>query len=139
MNRTLYKANIATRDAHPAPADGFAGIELQGRHYDERVAAGEALLNILPTVQDTQTVHIGSLRGFDVEVSLEAFGKHFLALKGEFEYEDSDARGNISARCGDLAPFPLLVLDILQHIFDIDFNCIIIENILSIQHAPLWR
>ena len=93
------EADVATRDAHPAPADSFAGIELQGLHYDERVAAGEALLNILPTVQDTQPVHVGSFRGFDVEVSLEAFGKHVLTLKGALEHHvelGADARGNIS-------------------------------------------
>ena len=93
------EADIKTRDAHPAPADGFAGIELQGRHYDERVAAGEALLNILPMVQDTQPVHIGSFRGFDVEVSLEAFGKHVLTLKGTLEHHvelGADARGNVT-------------------------------------------
>ena len=93
------EADIKTRDAHPAPADGLAGIELQGQHYDERVAAGEALLNILPTVQDTQPVHVGSFRGFDVEVSLEAFGKHVLTLKGALEHHvelGADARGNIS-------------------------------------------
>ena len=93
------EADVATRDAHPAPADSFAGIELQGQHYDERVAAGEALLNILPTVQDTQPVHVGSFRGFDVEVSLEAFGKHVLTLKGALEHHvelGADARGNIS-------------------------------------------
>ena len=96
---TGCEADVATRDAHPAPADGFAGIELQGQHYDERVAAGEALLNFLPTVLDTQPVHIGSFRGFDVEVSLEAFGKHVLTLKGALEYHvelGTDARGNVT-------------------------------------------
>ena len=93
------EVDVATRDAHPAPADSFAGIELQGLHYDERVAAGEALLNILPMVQDTQPIHIGSFRGFDVEVSLEQFGKHVLTLKGTLEHHvelGADARGNIS-------------------------------------------
>ena len=96
---TGCEADVATRDAHPAPADGFVGIELQGRHYDERVAAGEALLNILPMVQDTQPVHIGSFRGFDVEVSLEQFGKHVLTLKGALEHHvelGADARGNVT-------------------------------------------
>ena len=93
------EADTKTRDAHPAPVDGFAGIELQGQYYDERVAAGKALLNILPTVQDMKPVHIGSFRGFDVEVSLEAFGKHVLTLKGALEYHvelGADARGNVT-------------------------------------------
>ena len=54
---------------------------------------------VLPMVQDTQPVHVGSFRGFDVEVSLEAFGKHVLTLKGALEYHvelGEDARGNIS-------------------------------------------
>ena len=87
-----------TRDAHPAPADSFAGIELQGLHYDERVAAGEALMQILPTIMDTEPVHVGSFRGFDVEVSLEQFGKHVLTLKGALEHHvelGADARGNL--------------------------------------------
>ncbi len=93
------EVDVATRDAHPAPADSFAGIELQGLHYDERVAAGEALMQILPTIMDTEPVHIGSFRGFDVEVSLEQFGKHVLTLKGTLEHHvelGADARGNIS-------------------------------------------
>ncbi len=93
------EADTKTRDAHPAPVDSFAGIELQGLHYDERVAAGEALMQILPTIMDTEPVHIGSFRGFDVEVSLEQFGKHVLTLKGALEYHvelGEDARGNVT-------------------------------------------
>ena len=93
------EVDVATRDAHPAPADSFAGIELQGLHYDERVAAGEALMQILPTIMDTDPVHVGTFRGFDVEVSLEQFGKHVLTLKGTLEHHvelGADARGNVT-------------------------------------------
>ena len=93
------EVDVATRDAHPAPADSFAGIELQGLHYDERVAAGEALMQILPTIMDTEPVHVGTFRGFDVEVSLEQFGKHVLTLKGTLEHHvelGADARGNVT-------------------------------------------
>ena len=92
------ESDIQTRDAHPVPADSFVGIELDGVRYTERIAAGEALLNLLPTVQDTKPVHVGSFRGFDVEVSLEQFGKHVLTLKGAAEHHvelGSDALGNI--------------------------------------------
>ena len=90
--------DIQTRDAHPAPVDGFAGIELRGRQFTERIAAGEALLKILPTVQDTKPVHVGAFRGFDVEVSLAEFGKHVLTLKGAAEHHvelGADALGNV--------------------------------------------
>ena len=92
------ESDIHTRDTHPAPADSFVGIELDGVRYTERVAAGEALLNILPTVQDTRNVHVGSFRGFDVEVSLEQFGKYVLTLNGASEHHvvlGADALGNI--------------------------------------------
>ena len=92
------ESDIHTRDTHPAPADSFVGIELDGICYTERVAAGEALLNLLPTVQDTKPVHVGSFRGFDVEASLEQFGKHVLTLKGSSEHQvelGSDALGNV--------------------------------------------
>ena len=90
--------DIQTRNAHPAPEEGFAGIELNGANYTERVAAGEALLNFLPEAQDMKPVHVGSFRGFDVGVALEHFGKHVLTLSGAAEHHvelGSDARGNI--------------------------------------------
>ena len=92
------ESDIQTRDAHLVPADSFVGIELDGVRYTERIAAGEALLNLLPTVQDTKPVHVGSFRGFDVKVSLEQFGKHGLTLKGAAEHRielGADALGNI--------------------------------------------
>ena len=95
---TSLESDIQTRDAHPVPADGFSGIELDSVHYNERVAAGEALLNLLPTVQDMEPVHIGSFRGFDVEISLSEFCKYSLTLNGAAEYKvelGSDALGNI--------------------------------------------
>ena len=95
---TSLESDIQTRDAYPVPADGFAGIELDGVRYTERVAAGEALLNLLPTVQDMEPVHVGSFRGFDVEISLSEFGKYSLTLKGAAEHHvelGSDALGNI--------------------------------------------
>ena len=92
------ESDIGMRDTHPAPADSFAGVELDGIRYTERVAAGEALLNLLPMVQDTRPVHVGSFRGFEVEVSLEQFGKYGLTLKGAAEHRielGADALGNI--------------------------------------------
>ena len=92
------ESDIQTRDAHPTPSDSFVGIELDGIRYKDRIAAGEALLNILPTVQDTRHVHVGSFRSFEIEVSLEQFGKYGLTLKGAAEHRvelGADALGNI--------------------------------------------
>ena len=95
---TSLESDIQTRDAHPVSADGFVGIELDGVRYTERVAAGEALLQLLPTVQDMEPVHVGSFRGFGLEISLSEFGKYSLALKGAAEHKvelGSDALGNV--------------------------------------------
>ena len=102
------ESDIGMRDTHPVPADGFAGVELDGVRYTERIAAGEALLNLLPTVQDTKPVHVGSFRGFEVEVSLEQFGKHGLTLKGAAGHHvelGADALGKRKADGENLAVF----------------------------------
>ena len=55
-------------------------------------------MKILPTVQDMESVHVGSFRGFDVEISLSEFGKYSLTLKGTAEHHvelGSDALGNV--------------------------------------------
>ena len=90
--------DIQTRGAHPAPEEGFAGIELNGANYAERAAAGEALLNFLPEVRCTGSLRAGSFRGFEVEISLSEYGKRTLALKGQLRHIielGTDARGNI--------------------------------------------
>ena len=90
--------DIQTRGAHPAPEEGFAGIELNGANYTERAAAGEALLSFLPEVKCTGSLRAGSFRGFDVEISLSEYGKRTLALKGQLRHIielGTDARGNI--------------------------------------------
>ena len=90
--------DIQTRGAHPAPEDGFVGIELNGANYTERAAAGEALLNFLPEVKCTGSLRAGSFRGFEVEISLSEYGKRTLALKGQLRHIielGTDARGNI--------------------------------------------
>ena len=95
----------------PYYAHGFLGgygYDLFGPTHDDPDQLGwdsaEAvsythLMQILPTIMDTDPVHIGSFSGFDVEVSLEQFGKHVLTLKGTLEHHvelGADARGNIS-------------------------------------------
>ncbi len=92
------ESDVGTRDAHPAPVDGFAGIELDGVHYTKRVAAGEALLNLLPSVPYKSSIRVGSFRGFDVEMALSQYGRYTVALKGKLRYSielGEDARGNI--------------------------------------------
>lgn len=88
--------------AEPAAAvkevsQGFAGMVIKGTAYEDREAAGAALLEACKEVKDTEPVMIGSYRGFTMSVSVSLF-KHKLALKGEMTHEadlGADIRGNL--------------------------------------------
>ncbi len=90
-----------TEPAAPAAAkevsQGFAGMVIKGTTYEDREAAGAALLEACKEVKDTEPVMIGSYRGFTMSVSVSLF-KHKLALKGEMTHEADlglDVRGNL--------------------------------------------
>ncbi len=78
-------------------SQGFAGMVIKGTTYEDREAAGAALLEACKEVKDTEPVMIGSYRGFTMSVSVSLF-KHKLALKGEMTHEADlglDVRGNL--------------------------------------------
>lgn len=94
-----FHADIKTVTAHPLPEDGFAGMEVCGQHYTEKAEAGEAILAACKQVQGTETIPLGSYRGFQMELSFESFTKEFqIALKGEMTHRVSlgtSAAGNM--------------------------------------------
>ena len=70
---------------------------VKGTAYEDREAAGAALLEACKEVKDAEPVMIGSYRGFTMSVSISLF-KHKLALKGEMTHETdlgTDVRGNL--------------------------------------------
>ncbi len=78
-------------------SQGFAGMVIKGTAYEDREAAGAALLEACKEVKDAEPVLIGSYRGFTMSVSVSLF-KHKLALKGEMTHEAElslDIRGNL--------------------------------------------
>ena len=78
-------------------SQGFAGMVIKGTTFEDREAAGAALLEACKEVKDTEPVMIGSYRGFTMSVSVSLF-KHKLALKGEMTHEADlglDVRGNL--------------------------------------------
>ncbi|MBP3292895.1 MAG: helicase, partial [Clostridia bacterium] len=88
-----------TVESHPHPADGFAGMEIKGKHYSEKDTAGEALLNVMKETQGLEPLKIGSYRGFDMSLTLEDFGRQYImTLKGEISHKvdlGNDVRGNL--------------------------------------------
>ena len=93
------KKDRETAESHPHPADGFAGMEIKGKHYSEKDTAGEALLTVMKGVQGLEPLKIGSYRGFDMSLTLEDFGRqHIMTLKGEISHKvelGNDVRGNL--------------------------------------------
>ena len=92
------QSDIQTLSQHPHPADGFAGMEIQGMTYTDKTEAGTALLDAFRGITDTEPVTIGKYRGFSLAVKFSGF-THKLVIKGSVSYQvefGEDARGNIT-------------------------------------------
>ena len=92
------QTDIQTLKQHPHPADGFAGMEIQGMTYTDKASAGTALLDACQEISSTEPANIGSYRGFSLSVKFSGF-THKLNLKGAVAYQvelGADARGNLT-------------------------------------------
>ena len=94
------REDIATAEANPQPAEGFVGMEICGKNYTERKAAGIALLETAAGFEIGPAEKIGQYRGFSLCIRRQDFlsPKEFL-LKGRLTYVvemgDSDM-GNVT-------------------------------------------
>ena len=103
------QSDMRTLAEHPHPEDGFIGMKVRGRSYLEREKAGEALMDAIASVTETEPVEIGSYRGFTITAQLNAFGGHRTAFKGAVEYTidlGDSAIGNIIRIDNALARLP---------------------------------
>jgi len=93
------QADLALAERTAPPKGEFAGMEVLGRSYAEKEAAGTALLSACQSIKDMQTISLGQYRGFTMALTLENFGKDYvLALKGERSHRvllGTDPRGNL--------------------------------------------
>ena len=92
------QADMDTLAAHPCPEGGFA-MKVNGRNYLEKDKAGEALLDAVAAVSETDPVEIGSYRGFCITAQMVLFGDHKVSFKGAVAYTidlGESATGNIS-------------------------------------------
>ena len=91
--------DIARRDKN-TPAEGFSPMNVKGIAYTEKAQAGKALLDACSQMESTEPVPIGSYRGFEMELSYEAFSKEYqVSLKGVLSHRVSlgtDVFGNIT-------------------------------------------
>ena len=98
-NISGLQADLALAERTASPKGEFAGMEVLGRSYAEKEAAGTALLSACQNLKDMQTISLGQYRGFTMALTLENFGKDYvLTLKGERSHRvllGTDPRGNL--------------------------------------------
>ena len=103
------RADMQTLAEHPHPMEGFAGMTIHGRTYTEKGEAGEALLDAIAGVTQTEPVEIGSYRGFKVTAALTMFGEHKVSFRGAVAYTvelGGSAVGNITRIDNALSKLP---------------------------------
>ena len=94
-----FKADIQTLSAHPVPQEDFVGIELLGKTYMDKLAAGETLLALCRIAPHDHDTTVGHYRGLSVMLSYDSFNAQFqLLLRGEMTHIvnlGTDERGNL--------------------------------------------
>ena len=86
---------------HPKPTDDrFVGIEVKGVLFSEKADAGQKIIEACKGMTSPDPVPLGKYRGFDLELSFEAFEKVYqVKIKGDTSRTISlgtDAIGNIT-------------------------------------------
>ena len=93
------QADLTLAERARPPKGEIAGMEVLGRSYAEKEAAGTAILSACQNLKDMQTIPLGQYRGFTMSLTLENFGKDYiLTLKGERSHRvmlGTDPRGNL--------------------------------------------
>lgn len=85
-----------------ASADYFNGMDINGEHYTEKKAAGEAIIRIMKSFKNsTETLSVGSYRGFTMEIYISRGFRldYILAIRGAMTHTinlGTDALGNIT-------------------------------------------
>ena len=85
-----------------ASADYFNGVDINGEHYTEKKAAGEAIIRIMKSFKNsTETLSVGSYRGFTMEMYISRGFRleYILAIRGAMTHTinlGTDTLGNIT-------------------------------------------
>ena len=105
-----FESDLEVLAAHPHPEDGFAGMEIRGDLLTDKENAGAALLDACKEVKTSDSVQIGSYRGFTMLVEFEVWKQEYtLLLKGQMTHRatlGTDPRGNLTRIDNALAQMP---------------------------------
>ncbi len=100
--------DLLTLASHPLPEEGFIGMTVQGKMYDESKEAVEALLALCRNYKGQDSVlQAGSYRGFRLEISFDVFHDQFeMNLRGSVAHRvilGNSAQGIITRMDNKLA------------------------------------
>ena len=80
--------------------DTFVGMEIQGAFFDEKAKAGQAILDACKAMKSSNAFHLGSYRGFNMEMYFDTVGREYgIRLKGRVAHDVKlgvDVHGNIT-------------------------------------------
>ncbi len=104
------ETDIQTVQAHPLPKEGFVGIQVGSRTFDDKQLAGAAILAACKACKTMEAIHVGTYRGFEMELSFSPIQNAFeMSLKGAISHRvtlGTDARGNLIRMDNTLAAIP---------------------------------
>lgn len=83
-----FQADLVTLATHPLPREGFVGLEIKGKRYADKEAAGNALIDACKDAgKEGLAVDIGHYRGMKLSLSYQSlFNKFYLTMKGGMSY-----------------------------------------------------
>ena len=95
-----YQQDLATLASHPLPPENFVGMEVMGKCYADKEAAGDAIISACKeAVKTNAETDVGEYRGLRMTISYNPFDASFeMSLRGAMSHKltlGSDARGNL--------------------------------------------
>ena len=95
-----YTADIELAKKHPKSAEHFPPMLIDEVTYTDKELAGKAILERCKLMTSPEAVHIGTYRGFQMDMSFDSFSKEYkIILKNELSYTvalGTDTFGNIT-------------------------------------------
>lgn len=114
------------KDKTQPNADGFCPMVIGGQTYTEKKAAGTAILEACNALTSTDSVPLGSYRGFRLTLCFDSFEKLFkISMQGTLTYKvglGTDVFGNIQRMDNLLESMPTRQLDYKEKLKNLEIQ-----------------
>ena len=95
-----YEKDVALAAAHPKAEEGFCGMVIEGKQYEEKEDAGKAIIDVCTRMTGSDAVLLGSYRGFSMVLAYDSHSNEYrITLKGTLSHTvtlGADVFGNIT-------------------------------------------